>query len=450
VDAMEEVEFLPGTEVIRQGDFVDESNMYLVNKGELEVFYGQEPVATLSAGCAFGEIALMYGCPRTATVKTKTACSLWVLDRNTFRRILMVESSRRRKLYESVIAKVPIFRTLLPYERSKIADALETVHFKDQDVIIQQGSSDTDKFYIIESGEVICTKKGQDGSEVEALKLSSGDYFGELALLNNEPRQASVIAKDNVKCLTIGREHFDQVMGPCEDLLRRNIGSYKSYEELVTSLKNPVPMENDQNDFTFTYNDLPEKKEDYLNYLLKNEEDYLYTLTQTNGYYNAMSEHVDDLDVTMDDINKIYTNVKEIVTIHKNFYKALQSYIGKENPEDKVEFSTLFISLVSSFPVYDQFVSGYYEALDTLMKCKKEQSFKNFLEECVKLAGGTLESYLEAVFNRVPQICSLLEHGVSVSDSLEEKNILAIVLKKAEAYRITLKNLKQAARDAKK
>jgi len=48
------------------------------------------------------------------------------LDRNSFRRILMEESIRRRKLYESVLAKVPIFKSLLPYERSKIADALES------------------------------------------------------------------------------------------------------------------------------------------------------------------------------------------------------------------------------------------------------------------------------------------------------------------------------------
>jgi cAMP-dependent protein kinase regulator len=119
VDAMEEVEFAPNTEVVKQGDYVEQNNMYVVNRGELEVFYGQEPVATLTNGCAFGELALMYGCPRTATVKTKTACSLWVLDRNTFRRILMEESCRRRKLYESVLAKVPIFKSLYPYERTK-------------------------------------------------------------------------------------------------------------------------------------------------------------------------------------------------------------------------------------------------------------------------------------------------------------------------------------------
>ena len=48
---------------------MDENHMFVVDEGELEVLYGDEVVATLSNGSAFGEIALMYGCPRTATIK---------------------------------------------------------------------------------------------------------------------------------------------------------------------------------------------------------------------------------------------------------------------------------------------------------------------------------------------------------------------------------------------
>lgn len=45
--------------------------MYVVASGELDVFYGTTLVATIGPGSAFGEIALMYGCPRTATVKVR-------------------------------------------------------------------------------------------------------------------------------------------------------------------------------------------------------------------------------------------------------------------------------------------------------------------------------------------------------------------------------------------
>lgn len=53
--------------------------MYVVANGELEVFYGKTLVATIGPGSAFGEIALMYGCPRTATVKVSTGYSSLIL-----------------------------------------------------------------------------------------------------------------------------------------------------------------------------------------------------------------------------------------------------------------------------------------------------------------------------------------------------------------------------------
>jgi cAMP-dependent protein kinase regulator len=48
--------------------------------------------------------------------------------------------------------------------------------------------------------------------------LGPGGYFGEIVLLSNKPRQATVTAVTDVRCLSIGREHFNQVMGPCEVL----------------------------------------------------------------------------------------------------------------------------------------------------------------------------------------------------------------------------------------
>eukprot|EP01123_Difflugia_compressa_P010465 TRINITY_DN3836_c0_g1_i1.p1 TRINITY_DN3836_c0_g1~~TRINITY_DN3836_c0_g1_i1.p1 ORF type:complete len:525 (-),score=71.76 TRINITY_DN3836_c0_g1_i1:319-1698(-) len=362
VDAMDEVQYAPHSVVIKQGAFADENHMYLINKGELEVLYGDEVVATLTGGCAFGEIALMYGCARTATVRTRTPCSLWVLDRNTFRRILMEESMRRRKLYESVLAKVPIFKSLLPYERTKVADALESVSFKDGEVIIRQGSTDTDKFYIIEKGQVVCTKKGEDGrQEVEALRLKAGDYFGELALLRNEPRQATVIAVGAVKCLTIGREHFNQVMGPCEDILRRNMGSYKSYEELVSSLKQSQEggsagvsniQNDDENELDGYFADLPEGREDIIRYIIHNEAEYIYLLTQTEGYYNAMNEHASDLFITNEKLDFIFSNVHEILTLHKQFNKSLREAEHSDDPE----LGEIYSKIIGSFTIYETFV----------------------------------------------------------------------------------------------
>ena len=71
------------------------------------------------------------------------------------------------------------------YERQKLPDALKSFEFSDGNI-----------FYMIVSGEAVSTKTIEAGQPPkEVMKYKVGDYFGELALLKNEPRAANVIAK---------------------------------------------------------------------------------------------------------------------------------------------------------------------------------------------------------------------------------------------------------------
>lgn len=58
------------------------------------------------------------------------------------------------------------------------------------------------------------------------MQYKEGDYFGELALLRNEPRAASVIAKVDCQCVSLDRHSFKRVLGPLEEILKRNIDIY--------------------------------------------------------------------------------------------------------------------------------------------------------------------------------------------------------------------------------
>lgn len=56
----------------------------------LQVYVNGELVTNIGEGGSFGELALIYGTPRAATVKAKTDLKLWGIDRDSYRRILMV------------------------------------------------------------------------------------------------------------------------------------------------------------------------------------------------------------------------------------------------------------------------------------------------------------------------------------------------------------------------
>lgn len=67
-----------------------------------------ELVTTIAEGGSFGELALIYGTPRAASVRAKTDVKLWGIDRDSYRRILMGSTIRKRKMYEEFLSRVSI------------------------------------------------------------------------------------------------------------------------------------------------------------------------------------------------------------------------------------------------------------------------------------------------------------------------------------------------------
>ncbi|XP_067929002.1 cAMP-dependent protein kinase regulatory subunit-like isoform X2 [Watersipora subatra] len=229
-DAMFPVHRHAGEVIIRQGDEGD--NFYVIDSGDVDVYLNNQLVLNISEGGSFGELALIYGTPRAATVIAKTDVKLWGIDRLSYRRILMGSTIRKRKMYEEFLSKVAILENLDKWERCTIADALEPVSFEDQDVITRQGEPGDDFFLIIEGTAVVEQRSPDSELPVEVGKLGASDYFGEIALLLDRPRAATVIAKGALKCVKLDRQRFERVLGPCSDILKRNIEHYSSYVSL--------------------------------------------------------------------------------------------------------------------------------------------------------------------------------------------------------------------------
>ncbi|TPX67625.1 hypothetical protein CcCBS67573_g07436 [Chytriomyces confervae] len=228
VDAMAEKRAVTGEEIIRQGGVGD--FFYYIESGSLDVYVAKsgdaEPtkVYEYSAGDCFGELALMYNAPRAATVIATSLTVLWALDRLTFRKILMQSTSQKRRMYEGFLEEVKLLSSLEPYERLKIADILESRIYEDGEDVIVQGEQG-ELFFIIESGDASVTKFA-DGADHALPNLKKGDYFGELALLNNEPRQATVRAIGKLRVATMDKNAFVRLLGPLTEIIRRNANDY--------------------------------------------------------------------------------------------------------------------------------------------------------------------------------------------------------------------------------
>ncbi|XP_033121486.1 cAMP-dependent protein kinase regulatory subunit-like isoform X1 [Anneissia japonica] len=229
-DAMFPVKHNAGEVVIQQGDEGD--NFYVIDKGEVEVYVNGDMVTTISDGGSFGELALIYGTPRAATVKAKTDLKLWGIDRDSYRRILMGSTIRKRGMYENLLSKISILDSLDQWERLTVADALVPVQFEDSQSVVTQGEPGDD-FYIIVEGSAAVLQRRTDGEDfIEVSKLGTSDYFGEIALILDRPRAATVVARGPLKCVKLDRQRFERLLGPCIDILKRNISQYNSFVAL--------------------------------------------------------------------------------------------------------------------------------------------------------------------------------------------------------------------------
>jgi len=116
-------------------------------------------------------------------------------------------SSMERILF---LRRVPLFADLAPAELKQVASITEEHLFHDNDVLAEQDEPG-DELFIIVSGEVrVLVRKG--GDSVELARRTSGQYVGEMAIISQAPRMASLVASGEVRTLCIDRKQFEVVL----------------------------------------------------------------------------------------------------------------------------------------------------------------------------------------------------------------------------------------------
>ncbi|XP_069461622.1 cGMP-dependent protein kinase 2-like isoform X2 [Ambystoma mexicanum] len=201
------VDYGPRETVISEGSVG--TSMYIVAEGELLVTQCRRHQRTLSTGDVFGELAILYNCKRTATVKAIGQVKLWEIHRQTFRTIMAKNSRQRRQDTLRLLKETRALKGLSDTQLSRIIDSMEECKFLPGDVIARDDGKGT-AFYIILRGEVQVTQRENAKEELTGI-LSVGDYFGELSPLLNTSRTTTHRAVGEVTCITMTKEDFEDM-----------------------------------------------------------------------------------------------------------------------------------------------------------------------------------------------------------------------------------------------
>ena len=231
---------LAGEVVCRQGDTADA--FFVVAAGQFDVFLGPPPEPSPSpppphftyeatgkgVHPSFGELALLYNQPRTASVVARTAGSLWVLSRSAFRGAMRRADTRA---VMKTLRGVEVLRSLNPGQLGLLADKLSDVTFKEGHVFMRQGWLEPDpSFYIIVEGTVQLAAPVLDSAgglkqppEQTVVTLGPNQTFGERALMRGASAANTgtcVAVGGPVRCLVMSRNTFEDSLGTLAGLLQ--------------------------------------------------------------------------------------------------------------------------------------------------------------------------------------------------------------------------------------
>ncbi len=199
----------PRKYVIHEGDEGD--MLYIVYQGSMEVLMNLKSgrplkIADLRAGDVFGEVALIQHIPRTRSVRA-TKRSLLLTLRNEDFESLVVEHLGARRIQDIVekqafLSRIELCRHWHPQALARFAQLTRFATFQAKDRVINKGMANQ-FFYLIYDGML----EVSTGDKTLA-KLTSGQFFGEISLLQNSVSTADVTAVVESRCLVVTRREF--------------------------------------------------------------------------------------------------------------------------------------------------------------------------------------------------------------------------------------------------
>lgn len=181
---------------------------------QIEDGHGTKKIITLNKGAFFGEMGLLSGRRRAATVLAGDHCVLMETPRNSMLRLISAVDNVRQQI-DNWFVRNAISTYIGPMLSPSAIDALiasgiEKRRFLTNQILFQEGD-EADGFYLVRSGSLIVSKKGGRGNQDKILSyISAGNYVGEMALINNVKRSATVKAAVPSEVLVLKAEAFKE------------------------------------------------------------------------------------------------------------------------------------------------------------------------------------------------------------------------------------------------
>jgi CRP-like cAMP-binding protein len=200
--------------------------MYLLLQGEVELLARGKPIGALKPGEIFGEMAAISESPRSATAVAKTTCRVIALDDKAFQTALAKKPEFALMLMSLMMVRLRAMMARID-GRSLAAESAKSSRVFDKDVleILAGGLGDGSRLRYSSGATIL--KKGDPGNlmyvvlegavavsidDAALSRIEAGGLFGEMALLDQSPRMASVIAETDCELLAINRAVFLNLM----------------------------------------------------------------------------------------------------------------------------------------------------------------------------------------------------------------------------------------------
>ena len=377
IDAMEEKIFNKNENIINQYENGD--CLYIVEEGNLECYKktknSEKLIKTYSSGDSFGELALLYNCPRAATIKCQSdKCILWSLDRETFNYIVRDAANKKREKYLNFLKNIDILSTIDEYELMQICDSLKTGIFYKNDYIIKENEMG-DVFYILEEGECNASKTFEPGKPPLIINNYSkpGEYFGERALISGEPRAANIqVVSDVCKVVSLDRQSFNRLLGPIKNILKRNMEKY----EIYINPKEKINNKNDNSDIKsgkkicFKNQSVDTIHPDYNINNIQEEENNIQNNDDIDN--NISEENTNNINIKEDNYNNIMNEESDNNIINYNSNNILN-----ENNNDQNNNNNNYDDNNEN-NINDQNSNNNYDDKNSENNINNQNSFNNF------------------------------------------------------------------------